>query len=110
MKQARSIAESDDCPWNYSLDCFAGFCLDSFEPVECDLEQVAQLIRYQCFCLDGKTWDQDAYEDILYSRKKFIVEDDELQTAKALLQKVYNLQPAVPEQLRKQIQQFINAN
>jgi len=73
MQQAKAIAQSDACLPNYSLDCFAGLCLASFEPVTCSLEQVAKFIRHQCLCFDGKTWDEDAYKDILYSRKKFII-------------------------------------
>lgn len=75
LSQAFQIAKSDvelDHN-NASIDPFDGFGLEGFETVYVTLNQIARLIRYQCFCMDGSI-DNEAFQEIAYfGKKRFMV-------------------------------------
>ena len=52
---------------------FDGFGLEGFQPVTCTLDQLAALIRWQCFCLNGSIDGDNLNEIATVGRKKFSV-------------------------------------
>ena len=70
---------------------FDGFGLPDFEPVQCTIEEVAQLIGYQCIQLNGAL-DQDALRVIWEARRKFHIvgvgSDDDMAQERLELERI----------------------
>ena len=52
---------------------FDGFGLYGFQPIVCTLEQLAALIRWQCFCMNGSIDSHNLNEIMTCGRHKFTV-------------------------------------
>jgi hypothetical protein len=55
-----------------NISLFDGFGLPNFKPVACTLNDMAGLIAWQCFCLDGSL-DNEALNEIWNCKKRFII-------------------------------------
>jgi len=90
MNEAIRIAKSDADLDHLSISAFDGFGLKEFEPIECTIEQVAKLIRYQAQYMNGE-WDHRAIDEVVMFRNKF-KKPTELRFEKALdlLARAYN--------------------
>ena len=90
MNEAIRIAKSDADLDHLSISAFDGFGLKEFEPIECTIEQVAKLIRYQAQYMNGD-WDHRAIDEVVLFRNKF-KKPTELRFEKALdlLTRAYN--------------------
>jgi hypothetical protein len=75
LSQALEIAKSDTelDEKNASIVPFDGFGLEGFDPVFVTLEQIARLIRWQCFVMDGSIDDNNFQEIAHYGKKRFMV-------------------------------------
>lgn len=75
LAEARKIADSDELlsEDNASIYPFDGFGLTDFQPVYVTLKQVARLIRWQCFRMDG-TIDEEEFQCIAqHGKRKFLI-------------------------------------
>jgi len=73
INQALEIANSDKDLSNIDLKPFFGYACKGFKPVDCPINAVACLMRWQCFQLDG-TIDTEEFNDFCgYARKLFNV-------------------------------------
>jgi len=75
MNRAIALAKSDSNLDHVVEGDFYGFGLSDFQPVECSLEQVAKLIRYQARYLNGD-WDHRAIDAVVMARRKFRLEKE----------------------------------
>ena len=75
LAKALEIAKSDrELESKVATNMFLGFGLKDFEPVYCTLEQVAWLIRYQCFYIFGGGMDMDELNYIArHGKRKFLI-------------------------------------
>ena len=74
LSMAWHIAKSDTFVPNYkTLDWAIGFGLSDYKPRDITVEALANLISYQCKCLDG-SWDMEAFDEIArHGKYKFLV-------------------------------------
>lgn len=82
MNEAIRIAKSDADLNHLSIDDFEGYGRKEFQPIECTVEQVAKLIRYQAQYFNGD-WDHRAIDEVVMFRYKF-KKPTELRFEKAL--------------------------
>ena len=75
MQKAIALAKSEVELGDLPTDEFDGFGLKGFKPVECTVEQVAQLIRYQARFFNG-AWDEEASSEIVSCRRALQMEDE----------------------------------
>jgi hypothetical protein len=74
LQRAFQIAKQRNSKYD-SLDWAVGFGLSDYEPMHITVEMLANLISYQCACLDG-SWDQAALNEIAeHGKRKFVVID-----------------------------------
>ena len=105
MQKAIALAKSEVELGDLPTDEFDGFGLKGFKPVECTVEQVAQLIRYQARFVNG-AWDEEAISEIVSCRRAFQLEDEStFKKACALLQRCYN--DTADEKLGQEIGKFL---
>ena len=73
LSQAVALAQSGQDIGILETDKFSGFGLLNFEPVYCTITELAQLIRWQCCCLNG-SFDGEALDEICQiGRQKFML-------------------------------------
>jgi len=73
LERALKIAGSDKDLSCFNLDIFDGYTLPEFDPVTVTIDDLAKLIRWQCFKLDG-TIDSKELDDLAYvGKRKFKV-------------------------------------
>jgi hypothetical protein len=82
MNEAIRIAKSDADLDHLSISAFDGYAMKQFQPIECTIEQVAKLIRYQARYFNGD-WDHRAIDEVVMFRYKF-KKPTELKFEKAL--------------------------
>ena len=82
MNEAILIAKSDADLDHLSISAFDGYAIKGFQAIECTVEQVAKLIRYQARYFNGD-WDQRAIDEVVMFRNKF-KKPTELRFEKAL--------------------------
>lgn len=70
MNEAIRIAKSDADLDHLSISAFDGYAMKEFKPIECTIEQVAKLIRYQARYFNGD-WDHRAIDEVVMFRHKF---------------------------------------
>jgi hypothetical protein len=70
---ALDLAKSNVDLISIDLKLFNGYGCKDFKPVNCSVEAVASLMRWQCFQLDG-TIDTEEFNDFCeYAKKLFVV-------------------------------------
>ena len=72
FSQALEIAKSDK-KIDTNLSIFDGFGLKDFNKVYCTIEDIASLIRYQCFTFNGNIDNKALNEIGHYGKNKFMV-------------------------------------
>ncbi len=73
LSKAMELAQSDEEIGLLDTDIFHGFGLPDFKQVFCTTLQLAQLIRWQCFQMNGGI-DSEALQEIAnMGRKRFMV-------------------------------------
>ena len=70
MNEAIHIAKSDADLDHLSISAFDGYGTKGFQPIECTIEQVAKLIRYQAQYMNGE-WDHRAIDEVVMFRNNF---------------------------------------
>lgn len=71
--QAMEIAQSNEENLCGNIDIFNGFGLSDFKPVYTTLRDVAGLIRWQCFQLDGNVNAEALNDLVTLGRKRFMI-------------------------------------
>lgn len=76
ISHALMIAVSNKDLSQIDLKPFFGYAKKDFKPVNCTIEAVACLMRWQCFQMNGKI-DTEEFDDFCgYARKLFNVYDE----------------------------------
>lgn len=73
LSAALKLALTKENLSNENIDHFDGFGLRDFQPTTCTIKQLARLIRWQCFCLDGSIDQNNLNEIAFHGKKRFVV-------------------------------------
>ena len=73
LSAALKLAQTDTDLANEDISIFDGFGLQDFKPVTCTIPQLARLIRWQCFVLNGTIDGQALNEIAFHGKKRFVV-------------------------------------
>lgn len=73
LSEALKIANSEKSLENVDIEIFDGYGLKNFQPIYCTVEQLARLIRWQCFQLNGKIDDEELNNLAYAGKKKFLI-------------------------------------
>jgi len=73
INSAMTIANSQETLSEVDISIFDGFGLPDFKPVNTTLRQVARLIRWQCFLMNGELDAQKFNELCYFAKQRFSI-------------------------------------